>query len=61
MQYVLKYREPSKRAGMTRWARRKVAGVREAVEWMNANPEVAFLPASVETNAWRPEVVAILG
>lgn len=58
--YILKYREPGKRPGTERWAKRKVQSVREAVDWMNQNKEVAFLPASVETNAWRPQVVAIL-
>ena len=64
MNYVLVYREPGKRKGTTRWARRKVGSTREAIEWMNANPTVAFLPAFVETpgNRWqRPETVAILG
>ena len=59
--YILKYREPGKRYESTRWARRKVSSVREAIEWMNANKETAFLPAFVLTNAWKPETVAILG
>jgi hypothetical protein len=59
--YILKYREPGKRPNTTRWARRKVSTVREATAWMNANPESAFLPAFVLTNAWKPETVAILG
>lgn len=61
--YVLKYREPGKRPNTERWATRKVESVDEAVQWMNANKDKAFLPASVETpgNQWtRPEVVAIL-
>lgn len=62
MKYVLRYREPGKRAGTERWAKRPVGSTREAIAWMNANKEVAFLPAWVETNAWRrPETVAILG
>lgn len=63
--YRLVFREPGKRTGTTRWAvRHPVDSVQEAVEWMNANKEVAFLPASVETpgNQYqRPETVAILG
>lgn len=61
MSYILKYREPGKRPNTERWAKRKVQSVREAIEWMNANPDKAFLPAAVETNAWNPEIVAILG
>ncbi len=61
MAYILKYREPGKRAGKERWAKRKVESVREALEWMNANKGIAFTPAFVETNAWRPDTVAILG
>ncbi|MEK7556834.1 MAG: hypothetical protein AAB538_02550 [Patescibacteria group bacterium] len=61
MSYVLKYREPSKRPGAERWVKRKVESVREATAWMNANKDKAFLPASVETNTWTPEVVAVLG
>lgn len=61
MNYVLKYREPGKRPNTTRWARRRVQSVREAVEWMNQNKDNAYLPAAVETNAWRPDTVAILG
>ena len=60
MPYVLKYREPGNRSGTKRCAKRKVESVREAVEWMNQNKNEAFTPASVETNAWKPEVVAIL-
>ena len=60
--YVLKYRAPGKRLNTTKWATRKVASVREAVEWMNANADKAFTPAFVETNSWRrPDTVAILG
>jgi hypothetical protein len=58
---VLVYREAGKRPESTRWARRKVASTREAIAWMNANRATAFLPAFVETNAWRPDTVAILG
>lgn len=64
MNYILHYREPGKRPGTTRWAKRRVANVREATEWMNANKSTAFLPASVETpgNRWqKPETVAVLG
>ena len=61
MSYNLKYREPGKRPNTERWAKRPVESVREAIAWMNEHKDVAFLPASVETNAWRPEVVAILG
>jgi hypothetical protein len=60
MSLVLAYREPGVRRGTTRRAKRKVESVRAAVEWMNANKAKAFLPASVETSAWKPEVVAIL-
>lgn len=59
--YVLKYREPGKRANTERWATRKVFSTREAIEFMNANKDRAFLPAWVQTNAWKPEIVAILG
>lgn len=61
--YVLVYREPGKRAGTTRWAKRRVADVRAAIEWMNENKATAFLPAWVQTpgNQWqKPETVAIL-
>lgn len=61
MNYILKYREPGKRAGTERWAKRSVESVRAAVEWMNSNKERAFLPAFVQTTGWRPETVAILG
>jgi hypothetical protein len=61
MNYILKYRAPGKRANTERWAKRKVESVREATEWMNANKGIAFLPAFVLTNSWRPETVAILG
>lgn len=60
--YTLKYREAGKRPNTERWATRQVASTREAIEWMNANKDKAFLPASVQTNSWkRPETVAILG
>ena len=60
--YLLKYREPGKRANTERWATRKVESVRAAIDFMNSNKERAFLPASVHTNSWRaPQVVAILG
>jgi len=61
MNYNLKFREPGKRPNTERWAKRKVESVRDAVKWMNENKAIAFLPAFVETNAWRPETVAILG
>ena len=64
MNYRLIYREPGKRPGTTRWAKRHVASVVEAEGWLNANGETAFLPAFVETpgNRYqRPETVAILG
>lgn len=60
MNYILKYREPGKRPGTTRWGKRKAASVREATEWLRANADKAFAPASVETNAWKPETVAIM-
>ena len=59
--YILKYRELGKREGSTRWAKRKVKSTQEAIEFMNANPDTSFLPAFVETNSWKPQVVAILG
>lgn len=59
--YILKYREPGKRAGTERWAKRPVESVRAAVAWMNENKKRAFLPAFVLTTGWRPETVAILG
>jgi hypothetical protein len=59
--FVLKYREPGKRAGSERWATRKVYSVLDAMAWMNENKDHAFLPATVFTNSWKPEVVAILG
>ena len=62
MSYILKYREPGRRPNSTRWAKRPVQSVREAVQWMNDNKERAFAPAFVETNSWRrPDTVAILG
>jgi hypothetical protein len=57
---ILKFREPGKRAGTERWAKREVASVKDAIEFMNANKDKAFLPAFVETNAWKPKPVAIL-
>ena len=59
--YILKFREPGKRPDTTRWAKREVDSVREAIEWMNANLDKAFPPAFVLTKAWRPDTVAILG
>lgn len=64
MNLRLKYREPGVREGTGRWAVRRVESVREAIAWMNANREIAFTPAFVETpgNRWqRSETVAILG
>jgi hypothetical protein len=61
MDYILKYREPGKRPATTRWAKRPVESVREAIEWMNQHKDIAFLPAFVLTNSWKPETVAILG
>lgn len=61
MSYVLKYREPGKRPGTERWAKRPVESTRDAIKWMNENKDRAFLPAFVETNSWKPETVAILG
>jgi hypothetical protein len=58
--YTLKYREPGKRPGTERWAKRKVTSVDDAVAWMNANQDKAFLPAFVLTNSWRPEIVAFI-
>lgn len=57
----LKFREPGKRPGTLRWARRDVASVAAAVEWMNQNKEIAFLPAFVEEKNWKRDTVAILG
>lgn len=59
--YILKYRGPGKRPNTERWEKREVNSTREAVEWMNANKDKAFLPAFVQTRAWRTETVAILG
>ena len=61
MKYILKYREPGKRPNTERWAKREVESVCDAVKWMNQNKERAFAPAFVETKAWRPDTVAILG
>ena len=61
MSYILKYREPGKRPGTRCWARRQVESTTAAILWMNQNRDRAFLPAFVETKAWRPETVAILG
>lgn len=59
MAYTLHYREPGKRAGGTRWAKRRVETIEEARLWLEANP-AATSPAWVETNSWRhPETVAI--
>lgn len=60
MKLNLVYREPGKRPGSTRNAKRAVNSVQDAINWMNANRSDAFLPASVETTGWKPEVVAIL-
>jgi hypothetical protein len=59
--YILKHREPGARKDSTRWAKRKVKSVQEAVDWMNSHKDIAFVPAFVETNSWKPETVAILG
>lgn len=62
MSYTLKYNEPGKRPNTIRWAKRQVESTREAIEWMNANKDKAFLPAFVRTNSWtNPLTVAILG
>lgn len=61
MKYILQYREPGKRPGTERWAKRKVKSVQAATDFMNANKARAFLPAFVLTNSWKPETVAILG
>lgn len=58
---ILKYRAPGARPGTTRWATRPVADTMEAVAWMNANPEIAGLPAFVQTRGWRPQTLSILG
>lgn len=58
MIYTLKYRAPGKRPDSTRWATRKVEGVREAIKWMNENKDRAFLPAFVQSYG---ATVAILG
>ena len=59
MSYILKFHELGKRPNTQRWAKRKVESVRDAENWLNANKHIAFMPAHVETNAWRPETVAI--
>lgn len=56
----LKFREPGKRPGSERWARRDVGSVAEAVQWMNQNKAVAFLPAFVLTKDRKKNTVAIL-
>lgn len=61
MSYILKYVEPGKRPGTTRWAKRKVESTQQAIDWMNANKDKAFLPAFVQTNSWKPETVAKAG
>jgi hypothetical protein len=61
MRYILKYREPGKRPGTERWAKRPIDSVRAAAAWMNEHKDEAFLPAFVETKGWKPETVAILG
>ena len=59
---TLKYRAIGKKPNTTKWAKRSVASVKDAIEFMNSNSESAFLPAFVITNSWRrPETVAILG
>lgn len=60
MSYILKYREPGKRPNTQRWAKRPVESTAAAIAWMNENKDKAFLPAYVETTAWKPETVAIL-
>ena len=59
MNYILKFRELGKRPNTQRWAKRKVESVRDAENWLNDNKAIAFMPAHVETKAWRPETVAI--
>lgn len=60
MNYILKYREPGKKSGTTRWAKRPVESTQSAIDWLNENRDKAFTPAFVETKGWRTEVVAIL-
>jgi len=60
--YVLHFYEPGKRTGTERKATRDVDTVQEAIDFMNANRERAFLPASVQSRSWRnPSIIAILG
>lgn len=56
--YILEYYEPGVRPNSLRKARRDVDSVREAEEWLNANKEAAFLPATVLTRSWKRNVVA---
>jgi hypothetical protein len=59
MSLILEYYEPGKRPNTTRQAKRKVETVREAEEWLNQNRERAFMPASVVTNSWKRNAVAV--
>jgi len=60
-QYILEYYEPGKRTGTIRKARTEVDSIREAEAFLNEKPEERFLPASVMTRGWKPNVVAIIG
>lgn len=53
---LLKYRQPGKRPGTTREARRKVSSVWEALEFLKTAP--APYPASVHTNGWNGSILA---
>ena len=48
MNYILKYREPGKKPGTTRWAKRPVESTKAAIEWMNENPDKAFTPPRLD-------------
>jgi hypothetical protein len=58
MNLTLHYLAPGKRQPVIR-AKRKVSSIKEALEFMKANPDTAFFPASV-TRGWGV-TVAILG
>ena len=53
---ILKYRQPGVRPGTTREARRKVASVWEALEFLKTAPSP--YPASVHASGWNGSLLA---
>ena len=58
MKYVLHYKEPGKRPGTTRQAKRPIDSIWNAERWLYENRDNAFLPATVTTKGWKPSTVA---